>query len=752
MKKLLSIFLIAILLVSVPFSTALPEADASGSSWFTDVSSNKWYYNSVKFVCDTGLMVGTSETKFSPEEDFSRAMIVTVLWRLEGEPSAPANSFTDVRSGKWYTKPISWAAHSGIVLGTGNNKFEPDSPVTREQMTSIFMRYANALGLDTSARADINSYSDSINISSFAKIPMKWAIASNLINGVGKNKLDPRGNATRAQSAAILERFIYEVLLNPELWPEENYPTDDPTDDPIDDPTDDPTDVPIDDTSDFADKYQNFITNTYEYNNNYHITSPVTNNNSIIPPEQQGLASGERYASAETKYDFDKNPLINRDREVNMNVLPSFDIDSTNFVRAGTKLSDLNGKTLKFFTADTYAAWSYRNRMGQTIDEWQWFYELKDELGLNIKYTMKQHDNSSAAVLQAMTAGLQCDVIYSNHAILTPKSLILSKPLKNTANLDNLGKTPGVCERTMRITKWAGEERVVAPIGVVDVLWYNQTLGQQLGLSDPHVMWENGKWNWDSFKKYMLSIPRTDNLDRALVAWTCFPTNIYFTWDTTNGKAATQIVTNAKVPAIQNNWTNPQVLEAWEFICDVNSKVNFKCGEDNGGLGTVPEHMGLYLGTTMMSATMYTQVYRDTQYSKHIQINWVPYPKANTSTGRETAQYYGFGMLLPRQTVMPENTGVALKFMELWANRFTEAYYDNLNTFEYYNFNYNQRKQYFNFVTSHLVYSPATSKVYTYGYMLHAFMGNSYYSVSDEAVKYASRQANDIANAMRFGL
>ena len=722
MKKLISLLIIVIMLVSVSFSAV---ANAQEDGWFTDVPTNKWYYNSIKFVFDAGLMVGTTDIEFSPNANFSRAMLVTVLWRLQGEPSSNVNYFGDVANGKWFTKAVSWAAMNGIVSGFGDGSFKPNDPVTREQMTSIFMRYAEYLGLDTSAREDINTFADASKVGSWAKTSMKWAIASRLIFGFGKNNLDPKGNATRAQSAAILERFVYEVLLNPELWPEGE--------------------------DDFGGDYENLPTTPYEYDDDYRITETVKNDNGIIPDELQGLSKDKRYASEETKYDFDKNPLINRDHEANMNTLPSFDIDSTGFVRAGTKLSDLKGKTLKFFTADTFPAWSYRNSRGQTIDEWQWFKELKDELGLTIKYTMKQHVKSSDAVLQAMTAGLQCDIVYSNHSNLCPQSLNLSKPLTDVANLNNLGKSPGVCKSAMELTRWGSKPRLVSPIGVVDVLWYNQTLTQELGLSDPHVMWENGEWDWDSFKKYMLSIPRQDKYGRELVAWTCFPTNMYFTWDTTNGVAQTSIVTNAKVPTVVNNWTNPKVLEAWEFICGVNSMVNYRCGEDNYGLGVIPEHIGLYEGTTIMSATMYTQVYRDTEYSKHVQINWVPFPKSTTKTGQETAQLYGFGLLLPRETVLPQNESVALKFMELWATRFTEAYFDNLGVFEYYNFNYEQRKQYFNFVTRNLVYSPAMSNVHQYGYMLHAFLGYGQFSVSNEAVKYAQRQMQDIASTMAYG-
>ena len=140
-------------------------------------------------------------------------------------------------------------------------------------------------------------------------------------------------------------------------------------------------------------------------------------------------------------------------------------------------------------------------------------------------------------------------------------------------------------------------------------------------------------------------------------------------------------------------WDNPKTLEAWEFITSVHNSVEF--GSDADGEGMEQAHLGLYEGTTLMSATMFTQVYRDTEYSKNIRINWVPYPKSNNPYGQEICQYYGFGMMLPQKTVHEYNVDIALKFMELWATRFTESLFDNLNTFEYYNFNYKQRKQYF---------------------------------------------------------
>ncbi len=495
-------------------------------------------------------------------------------------------------------------------------------------------------------------------------------------------------------------------------------------------------------------------TNDHEINEDYVIQGTVTNDNGFIPDEEQGLEKSERFATEQSKYNFDQNPLINRDRQVNREGMPSFSINDTGFIRAGTKLEDLKGKTLTFFTADNFAAWSYRNAKGETINEWQWFKDLKKDLGLNIKYTVKQHQASINSALQYMNAGKPCDIIYTNHNVM-PQALCVSRSITSFVNINNLGSSPGVCKTTMDLCKWGNTLRLIAPIGVVDCLWYNQTLTQELGLSDPHTMWEKGVWDWDTFKKYQLSAPKTTKDGQELVARTEWTSNIPFTWDKTNGKGYVDIIPDADVPTISNNWLDPQVISAFEFVASINQQVNFKCSSERVA-GTVKEHMGLYEGTTLMSATMYTQVYRDTEYSKHVQINWVPFPKANTATGQEVCQYYGFGMVLPRKTSNEKNVNYALKFMELWATRFTETYFVNLNTFEYYNFNYKQRKQYFDFVTQNVVFSPsfAGRPYYTNevgGNILEALGGNAAYNIKTEMQQVANKQAQVVAEMMKYG-
>lgn len=490
------------------------------------------------------------------------------------------------------------------------------------------------------------------------------------------------------------------------------------------------------------------------YDENFHYETTITNDNGFIPDEEQGLEKSERRATEASKYNFDQNPLINRDRQQNKGLAPSFNIDDTGFVRAGTKIADLKKKTLAFYTADNFAAWSYRNEKGVTIDEWEWFSQLKKEYGLTIKYTKSQHMKSTESALQAMNAGKQCDIIYSNHVVF-PSSLCITRSITDVVNINNLGSSPGVCKNTMDTAKWGNTLRLIAPIGVVDVIWYNQTLTQELGLSDPHLMWEKGKWSWSSFSDYMKSVPAKNNRGEDLVAFVQWPSNASYIWPSTNGSPRIYIDADADKPALINNWLKPETLEAWEFITGVCNSINYGSSAETTP-GNQKEHLGLYNGTTIMSATMYTQVYRDTEYSKKVQINWVPYPKSDNANGKEVCQYYGFGMMLPKKTSKPDNVNIALKFMELWATRFTETIFDNLNTFEYYNFNYKQRKQYFDFVTKNVVFALAMndftgSTLSSDTNFFKCFTGDPAYNVRTEATKGANIVQNYIKESMKFG-
>ena len=179
---------------------------------FTDVSTSDWFYDDVAFVYENGLFSGTDSRSFSPNASMTRAMLVTVLYRLEGEPTVTGrSSFTDVRSGAYYEKAVIWAAANGIVTGTDSTSFSPDTKVTREQLAAILYRYAQYRKLDTDASAKLNSFTDADSVSAYASEALGWAVSEGLINGAS-GKLMPKGDATRAQVAAILHRFVKNVL------------------------------------------------------------------------------------------------------------------------------------------------------------------------------------------------------------------------------------------------------------------------------------------------------------------------------------------------------------------------------------------------------------------------------------------------------------------------------------------------------------------------------------------------------------
>lgn len=180
---------------------------------FGDVKSADWFYNDVKYVYDKGMMAGTAADVFAPNATTTRAMIVTILYRLEGSPAVTGTSaFVDVPAGQWYTDAVNWAAANQIVKGTSATTFAPNDSITREQMAAILYRYAQYKGYDVTKKADLSGYSDNGQVSAYAKDALAWANAAKLINGVTNTTLAPQGNATRAQVSAILHRFCDGVV------------------------------------------------------------------------------------------------------------------------------------------------------------------------------------------------------------------------------------------------------------------------------------------------------------------------------------------------------------------------------------------------------------------------------------------------------------------------------------------------------------------------------------------------------------
>lgn len=179
---------------------------------FADVKESDWFYNDVMYVYSKGIMSGTGEKTFEPNTTTNRAMFVAVAWRLEHMP-APENeaSFTDVEKGTWYTDAVAWAYENGVASGFGDGTFGPNESITREQLAVFLYKYAQYKGYDLTITGNIDSFSDKDSVSSWAKNAVTWAVQNKIIAGKDGNKLDPKGHATRAEFAAIVHRFLEKM-------------------------------------------------------------------------------------------------------------------------------------------------------------------------------------------------------------------------------------------------------------------------------------------------------------------------------------------------------------------------------------------------------------------------------------------------------------------------------------------------------------------------------------------------------------
>ena len=259
-KRILALFLSMVLLLGM-----LPMSALAADSTFSDVKTSDWFYDDVRYVCENGLMNGTGSGTFSPKATTTRGMIVTILYRLSGEPAVSGVCpFGDVAAGKYYEKAITWAEENKIVSGYADGTFGPDNAITREQLAAILYRYATFCGYAVTASAEISRFADAGTVGSYALAAMKWASAEGLINGSG-SKLDPKGGATRAQVAAILARFCKNIagISTPAskpasgtgtILPPAPNPTPDP--DPTPDPGPKPDPEPDPDPSDAEDFYK----------------------------------------------------------------------------------------------------------------------------------------------------------------------------------------------------------------------------------------------------------------------------------------------------------------------------------------------------------------------------------------------------------------------------------------------------------------------------------------------------------------
>lgn len=195
-------------------TTVVSVSNTKQSSQFTDIKST-WAKDCIIYLTDNGILAGTSETTFSPYSTLNRAMVVSVLYRLEGCPSVASTSkFSDVtNNGLYYYDAVNWASSKGIVAGYEDGTFKPTRTVTREELVTFMYRYAKYKGYSTSYNSTVlNQFTDRNRVSNYAQIPMKWAVSKGIISGTSTTTISPQASSTREQAAAIFYRFIKKIM------------------------------------------------------------------------------------------------------------------------------------------------------------------------------------------------------------------------------------------------------------------------------------------------------------------------------------------------------------------------------------------------------------------------------------------------------------------------------------------------------------------------------------------------------------
>ncbi len=455
---------------------------------------------------------------------------------------------------------------------------------------------------------------------------------------------------------------------------------------------------------------------------------------------------------ATKKYDFASNPLLAESKPINTGVEPSFDLDTTGFIKNNIKIKDLKGKTLTMITALERANFVYNGPNGEELNEWTWFDAMKKTYGLNFKYIESRFDKAPQQIITYMNAGKALD-LYTTHRAGFPQFLLISAPLDPYLNLQYVDNSPGVDKRTMEQMKWDGTYRCIAPIGAVDVLWYNETMAKSFGLQDPHTLWEQGKWTWETYQDFAIGAPKqsSDGSYSLTVGW-CSEGDAVLFYPRTNGINVFDIKTTNGKSTIVSNFKDQRCLDAWEFISGIGKGRNSVYSRPSGD----PQDDMYELGTTLMQGTTYLmRDYSGYEYAKTQKYNWVPYPGSTAENCM--CMNYGNTMMLPKKTKNQANIPYAVKFMELWANRFTEAINDNLQK-SYYGFDYQDRVQYFDFAAKTNFFGIGTkvfnsltgSELEYYKQFTWAFY-NPNYNITTTATQLYNLVDKAVAEMMEYG-
>ena len=398
------------------------------------------------------------------------------------------------------------------------------------------------------------------------------------------------------------------------------------------------------------------------------------------------------------KYDMANNPLLAESKPINHGIMPSFDLDTTGFVKNNVKLADLKGKTFTFFTAEGQDNFFYTDANGKLVGEWEWWKLLKTELGVTVKYFESHGNKAHTTIMTYMNSGKSLDLI-PTHVTGMPLYLKLCQSLNPYINMSNVGNSPGIDDMTMEETKYGGDYHCIAPIGTVNMLVYNQSLVEELNLKDPHTMWQNDEWDWNAWRSFLTSVPTKTADGKDLFAFSPALNSFWYGFPMTNGVTIVDLDPQSKDLKLINNWMDERAIEAVTFYADTTKSIKDTSSPSDGNTFKWEQtYARLFDGTLMMSDRVLAMTkLANTDYAKARKYNWVPYPKAPGESGRYSVFSYGFTMEIPKIVKNKSNIPYAVKFAELWANRFTEAMFDYLEEQPHINFSYAQKKEYFEF-------------------------------------------------------
>ena len=342
---------------------------------FDDVQTTDWFYDTVQYVYDEGLMAGTGDRIFSPQQTTTRGMIVTILHRMAGSPEAEAQDFTDVDPDAWYAPAINWSIESGVGAGYGGGLFGPDDAITREQMASFLYRYAELKGYDVSAVGDLDDFADASEVSNWAEDVMSWAVGADLFAGRDNNNLAPQGLTTRAEAATILMRYCENIVGTS-------------AEDPSDDPSDDPVEEPEDDAS-FEEKHEEFMNKDiydFEADRVLQVDESDTEDNFAVVAEDVKLVEDNNTA----------NQVISANEDTGVYVISNID-DTVRNLKAGDKFMSVsdtdtdNNISIIVKSISISGNTATINSSGGTIQDFYEYIQINDEFAVSDEY-MKDND------------------------------------------------------------------------------------------------------------------------------------------------------------------------------------------------------------------------------------------------------------------------------------------------------------------------------------------------------------------------